>query len=105
MNKSTAIVIALVAFIAGLTTYHFFIGADTAASPNTTTCPTDATFTAIWNTWSQEYLSENPGADGDDQVREWNMLMEGIGCPEWVNPFEDAIYGGTTTDSHNDTIR
>jgi len=55
-------------------------------------CPTTDTFTAIWNTWSYEYLTDNPGVNIDTQMDAWNAKIITNGCnEEWLDPLDDLI--------------
>ncbi len=101
MRFKKEIIIAVVSFVAGLAVYDIFIVdlyLATKAPENITTekvCPTRASFTTVWNKWSEKFFSENPGAGSEAQLQEWNSLMVGIGCPEWIDPFKNVI--ATTT--------
>jgi hypothetical protein len=61
-------------------------------------CPTNGSFSEIWNTWSEGFLAENPGSGGEKQIKEWNELMIGIGCPAWLHPLKNAICGNCEAD-------
>jgi hypothetical protein len=55
-------------------------------------CPTETTFTEIWNHWSYEYINSNPYAGVDEQMDDWNALMVQNGCSEeWFDPLADLI--------------
>lgn len=60
--------------------------------PITTVCPTESTFTEFWNAWSYQYLTDNPDADIDMQMQDWNTLVVINDCgKEWLNPLDEMI--------------
>jgi hypothetical protein len=94
------VVLAMIITLFLAATYFFSTPSATVqtTSMDQTVCPTESNFPELWNTWSREYLATNPSANGEDQTSEWNDLMLGIGCPDWVNPHKKAIDGGSTSD-------
>jgi len=55
-------------------------------------CPTDATFTEMWNRWSFDYINENPMNGIEAQMQDWNTLMVQNNCgEEWFDPLADLI--------------
>jgi len=55
-------------------------------------CPTKDTFAAIWNTWSYQYLTDNPDVDVDTQMDDWNAKIIANGCDEeWLDPLDSLI--------------
>ena len=55
-------------------------------------CPTESTFTNMWNSWSFDYINENPYNRVDEQMQDWNTLMQLNGCgEEWLDPLTDLI--------------
>ena len=103
MKFKKEIIIAVTAFIAGLAVYDiFFVDLYLATKVEETNtpervCPTRASFPEVWNMWSDKFSEENPGAGSEGQLREWNSLMVGIGCPEWVDPFKNVVSSQTVT--------
>lgn len=99
------IVIAIVAFIVGLTVYDVFIVdlyvATKVPEPvEYVTCPNEQNFNEVWNHWSYGYLVANPGVGIDTQMNDWNVLMVQNGCDEeWLNPLDDLIDHYITTTS------
>ena len=61
-------------------------------------CPTESTFEEFWNAWSYQYLTDNPNADIDTQVEDWNTLVALNECgEEWLDPLDEMIkeYGAS----------
>jgi hypothetical protein len=55
-------------------------------------CPTEANFEEFWNAWSYQYLTDNPDADINMQMEDWNTLVGLNDCgEEWLNPLEEMI--------------
>ena len=55
-------------------------------------CPDQENFTDVWNSWSYEYINDNPYNSVDEQMRDWNELMLNNSCgDEWLNPLDDLI--------------
>ena len=55
-------------------------------------CPTKDNFEQLWNIWSYEYINQNPDADVDTQMADWNSKIMTNGCgEEWLNPLADLI--------------
>ena len=65
-------------------------------------CPDEEIFERFWNSWSYDYLNNNPGVHIDTQMSDWNNLMIANDCgEEWLNPLDDLIeqYRASTTDT------
>ncbi len=63
-------------------------------------CPTEADFEEFWNAWSYQYLTDNPNADIDMQMEDWNTLVVLNDCgEEWLNPLDEMIkeYSASST--------
>ncbi len=55
-------------------------------------CPTDTNFEEFWNAWSYQYLTDNPDADIDMQMEDWNTLVGLNDCgEEWLDPLDEMI--------------
>lgn len=103
------IIIAVISFLAGLLVYDvFLVDLYVAKKINEVDeteriCPTRSSFTAVWDEWSNQFFAENPDVGSEAQLQEWNSLMVGIGCPEWVDPFRDVVATSTYTNANGST--
>jgi len=94
VNKLLATGVVAIVCISG----YIYFTPDTSKMITTTDeydyvlCPTTNTFTTIWNTWSYEYLTDNPAVDVDTQMDAWNAKIITNGCDEeWLDPLDDLI--------------
>lgn len=65
-------------------------------------CPDEESFTEFWNSWSFQYLTDNPDVDVDTQMDDWNALMVANECGEaWFNPLDDLINAYLASSTNN----
>jgi hypothetical protein len=97
MVSRTNLVVATISFLAGLAVYDIFLvdlylASKTVPTKTETICPSESTFTNVWNDWSYNYINENPYNSVDEQMNDWNTLMVQNNCgDEWFDPLADLI--------------